>query len=66
MIACFSSNNRWRQLLVVGVLTWFLGGMINIPLFGLSLTNWLKSIFYFVPTISIGGAFSYLFKPSRA
>jgi hypothetical protein len=66
IIACFSPNNRWRQLFIVGVLTWIVGGIINIPFFGLSFIGWLKEIVFFVVTVSIGGAFSYLFTTSKS
>jgi hypothetical protein len=35
IVACFSPNNRWLQLLIVGGLTWFLGGIFNILVYGL-------------------------------
>jgi cell division protein FtsW (lipid II flippase) len=65
IVACLSPNNRWRQLVFVVVLTWLLGGLVNIPFFGLSFLNWLKGAVHVVITAVIGGAFSYVIKGAR-
>jgi hypothetical protein len=61
IVACCSPNNRWLQLLIVGGLTWFLGGIFNILVFGLSPENWLKQIAHFAVMVAVGGGFSVHF-----
>ena len=65
IVACLSPDNRWLQLILVGVLTWLLGGLINIPFFGLSYLNWIKGIIHIATPMAVGGAFSYVFKRSQ-
>jgi hypothetical protein len=65
IVAFLSPDSRWRQLLIVGVLTWLLGGVVNISFFGISFINWLKTVIYIVSPLVIGGAFSYVIKGSQ-
>src|SRR5438046_1609746 len=58
---CLAVGNRWLHLAYVGLGAWLVG-LMNVLFFGLSIVQWLFSIFGVGLMMGVGGAISYVFK----
>jgi len=56
-----SRGNRWRHLGFVAFGVW-LFGLVNVALFGLTITQWIFSSIGIALMMGLGGALSYIFR----
>jgi hypothetical protein len=66
VVGCLSPNNRWRQIVFVGVSAWLLTGIGYIGVFSISALDWFGGGGgYIAVPAAVGGALSYLIKGSK-
>jgi len=58
---CLAQGNRWRHLAYVALGAWGVG-LLNVVLFGFSLSLWFLSAIFIAIIMGLGGCISFLFK----
>lgn len=61
IVGCLAKGNRWRHLAYVGVGFW-IGGLLNVMLGIVSISQWLLGAFFAALIVGLGGGLSFAFK----